>query len=169
MFLSLLSGWHPVIAEAEGYDIIATKGTHMLRIQVKSSSGPIIGKRERAPGYYRWTAGLGGNKQLGTPTESYDVLALCALGSDAITFLYASDVTRKTSELDQGISMNEPAKTPGQASPESSTEKCLFCSNVLQVVYHHGSGHCLKCGQKVDPCCTGAPLDQTQLIQDFEE
>ena len=45
-------GWHPVIADAEGYDIIAPKGTHMLRIQVKSCSGPIIGKRERAPGYY---------------------------------------------------------------------------------------------------------------------
>ena len=27
----------------------------------------------------------------------------------------------------------------------------------------------LKCGQKVDPCCAGAPLDQTQLIQDFED
>ena len=26
-----------------------------------------------------------------------------------------------------------------------------------------------KCGQKVDPCCAGAPLDQTQLIQGFEE
>ena len=88
-------GWHPVIADAEGYDIIATKGTHILGIQVKSCSGPIIGKRERAPGYYRWTAGLGGKKQLGIPTENYDVLALCALGPDAITFLYASDVTKK--------------------------------------------------------------------------
>ena len=89
-------GWHPVIADAEGYDIIATKGTHMLRIQVKSCSGPIIGKRERAPGYYRWTAGLGGKKQLGTPTENYDVLALCALGPDVVTFVDAKDVNKKT-------------------------------------------------------------------------
>ena len=95
-------GWQPVIADAEGYDIIATKGTHILRIQVKSCSGPIIGKRERAPGYYRWTAGLGGKKQLGTPTEQYDVLALCALGPDAITFLYASDVTKKTFRIRPG-------------------------------------------------------------------
>ncbi len=89
-------GWHPVIADAEGYDIIATKGTHMLRIQVKSCSGPIIGKRERAPGYYRWTAGLGGKKQLGTPTEKYDVLALCALGPDVVAFVDAKDVNKKT-------------------------------------------------------------------------
>ena len=65
--------------------------------------------------------------------------------------------------------MNEPAKTLGQASPESSTEKCLFCSNILQLVYYHGSGHCRKCGQKVDPCYAVVPLDQTRLIQDFEE
>ena len=68
----------------------------MLRIQVKSCSGPIIGKRERAPGYYRWTAGLGGKKQLGTPTEKYDVLALCALGPDVVAFVDAKDVNKKT-------------------------------------------------------------------------
>ena len=95
-------GWQPVIADAEGYDILATKGTNILRIQVKSSSGPAIGKGERAPGFYQWTAGLGGKKQLGTPTESYDVLALCALGPDAITFLYASDVTKKTFRIKPG-------------------------------------------------------------------
>ena len=95
-------GWHPVIADAEGYDILATKGTNILRIQVKSCSGPIIGKRERAPGFYRWTAGLGGKKQLGIPTENYDVLALCALGPDAITFLYASDVNKKTFRVRPG-------------------------------------------------------------------
>ena len=95
-------GWQPVIADAEGYDILATKGTNILRIQVKSSSGPAIGKGERAPGFYQWTAGLGGKKQLGTPTESYDVLALCALGPDAITFLYASDVTKKTFRIRPG-------------------------------------------------------------------
>ena len=85
-------GWHPVIADAEGYDIIATKGTHILRIQVKSCSGPIIDKRERAPGYYRWTAGLGGRKEILTPSDHYDVLALVALGPDVITFIYASEV-----------------------------------------------------------------------------
>ena len=95
-------GWHPVIADAEGYDIIATKGTHILRIQVKSCSGPIIGKREHAPGYYRWTAGSGRKKQLGTPTEQYDVLAPCALGPDAVTFLYAIDVTKKTFRIRPG-------------------------------------------------------------------
>ena len=95
-------GWQPVIADAEGYDILATKGTNILRIQVKSSSGPAIGKGERAPGFYQWTAGLDGKKQLGTPTESYDVLALCALGPDAITFLYASDVTKKTFRIRPG-------------------------------------------------------------------
>lgn len=60
--------------------------------------------------------------------------------------------------------MAEQAKIAGHASPENSTEKCLFFSNVLQVVYHHGSGNCHKCGQKVDPCCAGALLNQTQLI-----
>ena len=95
-------GWHPVIADAEGYDIIATKGTHILRIQVKSCSGPIIGKRERAPGFYRWTVGLGRHKEILIPTDHYDVLALVALGPDAITFLYASDVTKKTFRIRPG-------------------------------------------------------------------
>ena len=89
-------GWHPVIADAEGYDIIATKGTHILRIQVKSSSGPIIGKRERAPGFYRWTVGLGRHKNILIPTDHYDVLALVALERDVITFVDAKDVNKKT-------------------------------------------------------------------------
>ena len=100
-FLCLV-GWHPVIADAAGYDILATKGTNILRIQVKSCSGSIIGKRERAPGFYRWTVGLGRKKQLGTPTAQYDVLALCALRFDAITFLYASDVNKKTFRVRPG-------------------------------------------------------------------
>ena len=85
-------GWHPVIADAEGYDILATKGTKILRIQVKSCSGPIIGKGERAPGFYRWTGRLGRRKEFLTPIDHYDVLALVALGPDVITFMYASDV-----------------------------------------------------------------------------
>ena len=95
-------GWHPVIVDAEGYDILATKGTNILRIQVKSCSGPIIGKRERAPGFYRWTVGLGRHKEILIPTDHYDVLALVALGPDAITFLYASDVTKKTFRIRPG-------------------------------------------------------------------
>ena len=65
--------------------------------------------------------------------------------------------------------MAEQAKIAGQGSPESSTEKCLFCSNVLQVIWVHGHGQCANCGINVDPCCGGAPMDQMQLIQDFEE
>ena len=86
-------GWHPVIADAEGYDILATKGNHILRIQVKSCSGPIIGIRERAPGYYRWTIGLGRRKDILIPTDYYDVLAL---GTNAIQFVNAKDVNKKT-------------------------------------------------------------------------
>ena len=89
-------GWHPVIADAEGYDILATKGTNILRIQVKSCSGPIIGKRERAPGFYRWTVGLGRRKEILTPIDHYDVLALVALGPDVITFVDAKNVNKKT-------------------------------------------------------------------------
>ena len=85
-------GWHPVIADIEGYDILATKGTNILRIQVKSCSEPAMGKRERAPGFYRWTVGLGRRKETLTPIDHYDVLALVALGPDVITFMYASDV-----------------------------------------------------------------------------
>ena len=85
-------GWHPVIADAEGYDILATKGTSILRIQVKSYSGPAIGKRERAHGFYRWTVGLGRRKEVLTPIDHYDVLALVALGPYVITFMYARDV-----------------------------------------------------------------------------
>ena len=74
----------------------ADKGTNILRIQVKSCSGPIIGKRERAPGFYRWTVGLGGRKEILTPSDHYDVLALVGLGSDVITFVDAKNVNKKT-------------------------------------------------------------------------
>ena len=47
---------------------------------------------ERAPGFYRWTVGLGRRKEILTPIDHYDVLALVALGPDVITFMYASDV-----------------------------------------------------------------------------
>ena len=89
-------GWQPVIADAEGYDILATKGTNILRIQVKSSSGPAIGKGERARGVYQWTAGLGRHKEILIPTDHYDVLALVALGPDVIQFVNAKDVNKKT-------------------------------------------------------------------------
>ena len=97
-------GWHPVIADAEGYDIIATKGTHMLRIQVKSCSGPIIGKRERAPGYYRWTAGLGGKKQLGRHHQKARLRNVCFARTScklSITMAaaIASSVARKSTLL----------------------------------------------------------------------
>ena len=81
---------------AEGYDILATKGTNILRIQVKSSSGLAIDKGERAPGVYQWTADLGRHKEILIPTDHYDVLALVALGPDVIQFINAKDVNKKT-------------------------------------------------------------------------
>ena len=89
-------GWQAVLADAAGYDIIATNDNSILRVQVKSCSQPIIGKRERAPGWFRWTTGMGGNKELRTPTDYYDVMALTALSKSAITFIPAAEINKKT-------------------------------------------------------------------------
>ena len=64
--------------------------------------GPAIGKRERAPGFYRWTVGLGKKKKLGTPSDKYDVLALCALGLNVVVFVDAKYVNKKTYRVKPG-------------------------------------------------------------------
>ena len=72
-----------------------------VRIQVKSCAGPIIGKRERAPGFYRWTVGLGRHKEILIPTDHYDVLALVALGRGVNKITYRirpEDIHERTSE-----------------------------------------------------------------------
>jgi len=60
-------------------------------------------------------------------------------------------------------------ETHGEKSPMHCEDRCPMCATVLQVIWVHGHGQCAKCGINVDPCCAGAPLDQSQLIQDFEE
>ena len=32
--------WHPVISDADGYDILATQDLHILRVQVKATLEP---------------------------------------------------------------------------------------------------------------------------------
>lgn len=88
--------WHPVISDAEGYDIVATKSPHMLRVQVKSCSRPTLENPRRTREYWRWSVGLGRHKEILIPTDQYDVLALVALGPDAIQFVDAEDVNKKT-------------------------------------------------------------------------
>ena len=89
-------GWQTTLADAEGYDLLATLGRKILRIQVKTATAPTIGKRERAPGWYRWTIGMGTTKRLGNQSEHYEILALYAHGKGAITFVPASSINKKT-------------------------------------------------------------------------
>ena len=65
--------------------------------------------------------------------------------------------------------MTEQLKTPGEVLSQTCDNRCPMCADVLQVIWVHGHGQCANCGINVEPCCAGAPLDQTQLVQDFEE
>ncbi len=62
-------------------------------------------------------------------------------------------------------------ETHGEQSPMHYENRCPMCADptILQVIWVHGHGQCANCGINIEPCCAGAPLDQTQLIQDFEE
>lgn len=89
-------GWQTTLADAEGYDLLATFGRRILRVQVKTATVPTIGRRENSPGRYRWTIGIGGTKRLGNPSEHYEVLALYAHRANAITFIASSMIDKKT-------------------------------------------------------------------------
>ena len=114
-------GWYTTLVDAEGYDLLATFGRRILRIQVKTATAPVIGKRERAPGWYRWTVGMGGTKRLGNPSEHYEILALYAHGKNAITFVAASTINKKTYRIH-----------PDTLTAETSKKTWLAALEVLQ-------------------------------------
>lgn len=68
----------------------------MLRGQVKSCSRPTLENPRRTKECFRWTVGIGRYKQIGPPTDHYDVLALVCLDPDVIQFILAKDVNKKT-------------------------------------------------------------------------
>ena len=45
---------------------------------------------------WKWTVGIGRNKNILIPTDHYDVLALVALEPNVIQFVNAKDVNKKT-------------------------------------------------------------------------
>ena len=71
--------WHPVISDADGYDILATRDPHILRVQVKGTLEPQKDKARSNRISGKWAVGLGRNKNIFIPTDYYDVLALVAL------------------------------------------------------------------------------------------
>ena len=102
-----------------------------VRIQVKSCAGPIIGKRERAPGFYRWTVGLGRHKKNLIPTDHYDVLALAALGPDVIQFVNAKDVNKKTYRV-KPDSLSD--RTTEDTWKDVAAKLCLSLPNVSYIM-----------------------------------
>ena len=88
--------WHPAITDAEGYDILATKGEDILRVQVKACPKPSKTSPSRNVVYYQWTCGIGRHKEILIPKDHYDVLALVALGPNFIRFINAEDVNKKS-------------------------------------------------------------------------
>ena len=89
-------GWRPVISDAYGYDILATRDPHILRVQVKGTLEPQKDKERSNRKCWKWTVGLGRNKNILIPTDHYDVLALVALEPNVIQFVNAKDVNKKT-------------------------------------------------------------------------
>ena len=89
--------WHPVISDADGYDILATQDPHILRVQVKATLEPQKDKDRSNRKSCKWTVGLGRNKNILIPTDHYDFLALVALEPNLIQFINVKDVNKKTS------------------------------------------------------------------------
>ena len=86
-------GWQSSIVDAVGYDIVATQGKKIYRVQVKSSARARL---EKASWYYGFSIGIGGHKKTKNPTRYYDVLALCAIDLNSIYFLPGKNVFKKT-------------------------------------------------------------------------
>ena len=89
--------WHPVISDADGYDILATRDPHILRVQMKATLEPQKDKGRSNRKSWKWTVGLGRNKNILIPTDHYDVLTLVALEPNLIQFINVKDVNKKTS------------------------------------------------------------------------
>ena len=88
--------WHPVISDADGYDILATQDPHILRVQVKGTLEPQKDKERFNRKCWKWTVGIGRTKNILIPTDQYDVLALVALEPNVIQCVNAKDVNKKT-------------------------------------------------------------------------
>ncbi len=88
-------GWHPTLTDAEGYDLIATRDPHILRVQVKACSSARPPKENCRP-RYGWTVGIGGKKQIDDPVAAYDVLALAALDRNQFRFIRSDEIRKKT-------------------------------------------------------------------------
>lgn len=39
--------------------------------------------------------------------------------------------------------------------------RCPMCGSTAPTVYVHGHSQCADCRVNIDPCCGGAPLDET--------
>ena len=89
--------WHPVISDADGYDILATRDPHIIRVQMKATLEPQKDKGRSNRKSWKWTVGLGRNKNILIPTDHYDVLTLVALEPNLIQFINVKDVNKMTS------------------------------------------------------------------------
>ena len=88
--------WHPVISDADGYDILVTRAPHILRLQVKRTLEPQKDNERFNRRSWKWAVGIGRRKDILIPTDYYDVLALVALEPNVIQFVNAKDVNKKT-------------------------------------------------------------------------
>ena len=61
--------WYPVISDADGYDILATRDLRILRVQVKATLEPHKDKARSDRKSWKWTVGLGRNKNILIPTD----------------------------------------------------------------------------------------------------
>lgn len=84
-------GWTTIIAPMDNIDLVATRGHKFLRIQVKSSSVPVISFRCVNPRYkFSTTVGSGGYIQ----GAHVDIVALVALDHRSVHFVPAANITK---------------------------------------------------------------------------
>jgi hypothetical protein len=108
-------GWAASLVDAEGYDIIATRGRDIMRVQAKTTR--IV---QRAGRGYQWQVCRGGQKQALT-IDDCDVVALVALDVRKLAFIAVGELN---GQLTKRVSANSML-SPGHES--DSWETALGC------------------------------------------
>lgn len=90
-----MHGWKTAISPAAGFDMIATRGSSIYRVQVKASSFHAPDGRRYAAGKLQWHFGIGGAKRAPT-IDDYDFAACVSIPHRKCIFMPIEQITTIT-------------------------------------------------------------------------
>ena len=90
-----MHGWKTVISPAAGFDMIATRGSKIYRVQVKASSFHTPDGSRYKTGKLQWHFGIGGAKRAPT-IDDYDFAACVSIPHRKCIFMPIEEITTIT-------------------------------------------------------------------------